>query len=119
MWGSSKNKSSLSWNHITEITQLNELEKLSFEKPILIFKHSTRCSISSMAKNRLELYWDQAAGIEPWYLDLLAYRAISDEIAKRTGVVHQSPQILLLKNGTCVFHASHNEIDFNQIKKLV
>ena len=92
MWGSSKNKSSLSWNHITEITQLNELEKLSFEKPILIFKHSTRCSISSMAKNRLELYWDQAAGIEPWYLDLLAYRAISDEIAKRTG---ENPKTLI------------------------
>ncbi|MBK8927594.1 MAG: bacillithiol system redox-active protein YtxJ [Crocinitomicaceae bacterium] len=119
MWGSSKNKTIVNWNHLTEMSQLADLENISGEKPVLIFKHSTRCSISSMAKNRLELYWDQTIGIEPWYLDLLNYRNISDEIANRYGVVHQSPQILLIKNGACTYHASHNEIDFNHIKKLI
>ena len=72
-----------------------------------------------MAKNRLELYWDNEAGIEPYYLDLLSHRDISDELALKYKVKHESPQIFLIKNGACIYHASHNEIDFNQIKKLV
>jgi bacillithiol system protein YtxJ len=119
IFSSSKSKSQLVWNDFSDVKQLADLMELSHQKPVLIFKHSTRCSISGMSKNRLELYWETAAGIEPYYLDLLNHRNISDEIAKRFNVRHESPQVLLLKNGACIFNASHNEIDFNKLKTWV
>ena len=118
-FSSTKNKSQLIWNDLSEISQLNELIELSKQNPVLILKHSTRCSISGMAKNRLELYWETSVGIAPYYLDILNHRNISDELAKKFNVKHESPQILLLKNGTCIFNTSHNEIDFNKLKTLV
>ena len=118
-FSSSKNKSQLVWNLLSEISQLNDLVELSNQQPVLILKHSTRCSISSMSKNRLELYWETSVGIAPYYLDILNHRNISDELARNFNVKHESPQILLLKNGVCIFSASHNEIDFNKLKTLV
>lgn len=109
----------LVWNKLESLSQLDEIEQESVDIPVLILKHSTRCSISAMAKNRLELYWDPEVRIKPYYLDLLSYRTISDEIATRYKVVHQSPQVLLFKNGHCFFDASHNEIDYNKIKSLL
>lgn len=118
-FSSTKNKSQLVWNNLSEMGQLNELIELSKQNPILILKHSTRCSHSAMAKNRLELYWETSVGIAPYYLDILNHRNISDELAKNFNVRHESPQILLLKNGECIFHTSHNGIDFNKLKTLV
>jgi len=118
-FSSSKNKSQLIWNDLSEVSQLNELIELSHTTPVLILKHSTRCSISGMAKNRLELYWETSVGIAPYYLDILNHRNVSDELAKKFNIRHESPQILLLKNGASIFHASHNEIDFNKLKTLV
>jgi len=118
-FSSSKSKSTLNWNSLTTLDQLNDLLISSNEKPVLLFKHSTRCSISDMVKNRLELYWDDTIGVQPVYLDLLAYRNISDEIASRFNVTHQSPQVLLIKNGDCIYHASHNEIDLTKIKQIL
>lgn len=115
-FGFTKDETALIWNHLSSVDQLTELEKESFEKPILILKHSTRCSISAMAKNRLELYWDKTVSLKPYYLDLLALRDLSNEIADRYKIRHESPQIILLKNGQCIFDASHNEIDYNKIK---
>lgn len=112
----SKNKNSVPWADLSAVSQLDEIEKESFNLPVIILKHSTRCSISSMAKNRLELYWDPAIDIKPYYLDLLNHRDISDEIARRYGVKHESPQVLLFRNGTCIYHESHNGIDYNQLK---
>ncbi len=119
MFGFKKDTSALQWNDLNSILQLSELEKESFNVPIVILKHSTRCSISGMAKNRLELYWDKTVSLKPYYLDLLSHRDVSDEIAKRYHVMHQSPQIVLLKNGQPIFNASHNEIDYNKIKSLL
>lgn len=115
-FGFSKNKSALVWNDLNTLSQLAELEKESATTPVLILKHSTRCSISAMAKNRLELYWDAEIPLKAYYLDLLAHRDISNEIAARYHVAHQSPQIIVLKNGQRIFDASHNEIDYNQLK---
>lgn len=114
-----KNESALVWNQLNHLDMLNEINTMSENQAVLILKHSTRCAISSMAKNRLELYWDNAVPILPYYLDLLKYREISNALAINYNVMHQSPQILLLKNGVCIYHASHNEIDFNKIKTLV
>jgi len=118
-FSSSKNKSQLVWNNLFATEQLDEINLLSETNPVLIFKHSTRCSISGMAKNRLELYWDTAVGITPFYLDILSLRNLSNEVASRYHVVHQSPQVLLITNGVCSYHASHNEIDFNTLKTLL
>lgn len=115
--GFSKSKSTLVWNNLSSIDQLTDLENVSMEIPVLILKHSTRCSISDMAKNRLELYWDHEVPLKPYYLDLLAHREVSNEIAARYHVPHQSPQILVLKNGQTIYSASHNEIDYTTLKR--
>lgn len=89
--------------------QLEELKEASFLEPVLFFKHSTRCSISVMALNRFEREWGDYT-LKAYLLDLLSYREVSNAIADVFEVEHQSPQILLIKNGNCVFHQSHNAI---------
>lgn len=78
----------------------------------MIFKHSTRCAISSMALSRLTAAAEdlQAAGIQLLLLDLLAHQDISQQIAERWDIPHQSPQVLLIQDGRCIYDASHSEI---------
>ena len=96
----------------TDLGQLNEIIDLSHEKPVLIFKHSTRCSISRMALSKTERNWNFTdAQVQPYYLDLLQHRIISNKIAEQFNVEHQSPQLLLIKDGKCVFSSTHNDID--------
>ncbi|NOQ70955.1 MAG: bacillithiol system redox-active protein YtxJ [Crocinitomix sp.] len=115
----SEDNASVKWLRVKESEDLDQLiKKESFEKPVLLFKHSTRCSISSMALNRLENYWDiDEETLQPVYIDLIAYRELSNKIAADLGVAHQSPQILLVKNGKCTYQASHNQIDIADIKQ--
>ena len=104
----------MNWIPLTDSTQLDEIIKKSYDKPIAIFKHSTRCSVSSMSKRMLERDWNIGADEVPvYFLDLLSYRAISAEIAHRFSVTHQSPQLILIKDGKAVYHASHEEIAFD------
>ena len=115
-FGNKEQKSSLlRWEPIVAMSDLDKIVELSHHTSVLIFKHSTRCSISSMALNRLEREWEET-NVIPYYLDLLNYREISNEIAFRFGVTHQSPQVLLLEEGKCVFDASHSAISFEQLK---
>lgn len=101
----------MNWTDLTEVAQIEEIVAQSAQQPILIFKHSTSCSISSMAKSRLERQWNfEAEAIKPYYLDLIANRAVSNAVAEHFGVTHQSPQVLLVKEGACVYNASHNSI---------
>ena len=86
----------MNWNQLISMDQLSELKKKSTEKPQLIFKHSTRCSISIMALNRFER-GEGASNVDFYLLDLLSFRNISNEIADQFNVHHQSPQILLKK----------------------
>ena len=108
--------SNVPWKEMTTEAQISEILELSHEKPQLIFKHSTRCSISSMAKDRLEREWN-LENVEPWYLDLIAYRNISNAIASELGVHHESPQAILLKDGIVVHDSSHNSISVSEIEK--
>ena len=104
----------MNWIEITDELQLNEVKDLSNTKPQLIFKHSTRCSISSMAKSRLEK--KTASGeIDFYYLDLIKHRNISQKIAEEFDVSHESPQVLLIKNGKCVYDESHSGITMDEI----
>jgi len=84
----------------------------SFLSPVVVFKHSTRCGISAMVKRQFEREWNYKEDeIRPFLLDLLQHRALSNHIALETGVYHESPQLLLLRNGKVIHNASHNSID--------
>ena len=110
----------MNWNSLTSAYELNQIIERSHQVPCLIFKHSTRCSISFMAKHRLEEKWDfDATKLEPYYLDLFSYRNVSNEVAERFQVFHESPQILLIKDGECVHDASHLDISVEEIKEVL
>ena len=104
----------MNWIEITNELQLEEVKSLSKTKPQLIFKHSTRCSISSMAKHRLEKVATPGE-IDFYYLDLIKNRNISQKIAEEFDVSHESPQVLLIKNGKCVYDESHSGITMDEI----
>ena len=105
------------WNNLESLDQLEEIKSISSKHPVLLFKHSTRCSISAMALNRLERKWSETK-MHPYFLDLIAHRDISNSIATDFGIQHESPQALLIKNGTVVFHTSHMGIDFDELDSV-
>ncbi|MEA5257537.1 bacillithiol system redox-active protein YtxJ [Arcicella aquatica] len=111
----------MNWNQLTDLSQLEVIKEESKQQPILILKHSTTCSISSTALNRLERNWKQESvgELKPYYLDLLKYRPISSAIASTFGVEHQSPQVLIIQNGECIYDASHFEISFAELAETV
>lgn len=105
------NTSEINWISLSSIEQLEEIESFSIENTVLVFKHSTRCGISSMVKRQFEKSLDEdTRQMKLYYLDLISYREISNEIASRFNIRHQSPQLLLLKNGKVIDHASHHSI---------
>lgn len=110
----------INWNELNDIQQLATIKEESAEKSVLIFKHSTRCSISSMAKNRLERAWNiDESKIKTYYLDLIAHRNISNAIVTEFGVEHQSPQVIVIDKGESVYDASHNLISAGSIESVV
>ena len=113
------NASKINWIELTHLGQLNEIMDLSHEQPVAIFKHSTRCSISRMALKQFENEFDLEGSITPYFLDLLNHRDISNEIASRFEVYHQSPQLILIKEGKAVYDASHSDIDALELKGRV
>ena len=99
------------WKPITSIAELDALSEASQSETVLIFKHSTRCGISKMVLRQFEKALNVAdEKVTVYYLDLLNYRELSNEIAAKFQVFHQSPQLLVLKNGVVVGHASHYSI---------
>ncbi len=104
------------WTELYSVQQLEQL--LASDDKVLIFKHSTRCSISSMVLNRFERDFEQNSKIIPVFLDLIKHREISNLIADKMNVYHQSPQVILIEKNTVLHHASHNEIDALNLNKL-
>ena len=104
----------MNWISLIDEQQLEQIKEQSKQQPVVIFKHSTRCSISSMAKNRLERE-KPADNVTFYYLDLIRYREISNKIAEEFHVHHESPQVLLIKNGECAYEESHNGINMADI----
>lgn len=106
------------WIPLTSSKQLEDVLKQSQEKPVVIFKHSTRCGISRMVlrqfEKQLTIELNQA---KFYFLDLLTYREISNEIATNFQVNHQSPQLIIIKSGTVVYQCSHYEIDATDLTK--
>lgn len=104
----------MKWNILTTEEELDYLLKKSNTKPQLIFKHSTRCSVSSVVRKRLESA-EAPEHIDFHFLDLLAHRSLSNKIAEGLKVYHESPQVLLLQNGECIYDESHMAIRMNDI----
>ncbi|MEJ7770000.1 MAG: bacillithiol system redox-active protein YtxJ [Chitinophagaceae bacterium] len=104
----------MNWINITSSEQLEEIKEKSQTVPQVIFKHSTRCSISNMAKNRLERS-EQPLNIDFYYLDLIKYRNLSSKLAEDFDVWHESPQILVIKNQRCIYDESHSAISMEDI----
>ena len=101
------NISNLDWNLLSDLTQLDTIAKDSNTKTQVIFKHSTRCGISSGVLRKFEKQFGASNSIVLHFLDLLRYRDISNEIASRFDVAHQSPQLLVIKNGVVAKYDSH------------
>ena len=102
----------MNWIPLSSEEQLKVIIEKSATIPQVIFKHSTRCSTSSMVLHRLERS-DAPENMDFYFLDLLRYRDISNRIADNFQVYHQSPQILLIKNGECIYDESHMAIQIN------
>jgi bacillithiol system protein YtxJ len=104
------------WKHLEQVALLDAITEQSFSKPQVLFKHSTRCSISIMAMNRLlrleDAFYQQA---DFYYLDLIAHRDVSAAIAERYHVHHESPQVIILKQGDATYDASHMEISVAEL----
>ena len=113
-----KEEKVLPWIPLNELQQLDHIEKKSNSKTQVIFKYSTRCGISRMVMNQfIEAYDLTEKDIDLYYLDLLSYRQVSDEVAYKFQVIHESPQILVIKNGVTVTNASHggvNDVDLGR-----
>ncbi|MGB1242997.1 MAG: bacillithiol system redox-active protein YtxJ, partial [Chitinophagales bacterium] len=110
----------INWQILQNEDQLKEIINESNEKPVAIFKHSIRCSISSMAKRRLERNWDIAEDtLTIYYLDLITFRSVSNKIVDVFEVQHESPQIILIKNGEVIFHTSHSDISVEGLKEEI
>ncbi|MEO6039054.1 MAG: bacillithiol system redox-active protein YtxJ [Saprospiraceae bacterium] len=110
----------LPWIPLTTVEEIERLKDRSFTVPCLILKHSTSCNISAIAQYRLNDDWDFAGTtLEPYYLDLLRFRPVSRYIADAFEVYHESPQILLIINGECVYDASHLDISVAELKEAL
>jgi len=107
----------MKWLELSNLADLEKANELSKTQKVLLFKHSTRCSISAMALNRLEGKWkDTDSGhLVPFYLDLLNHRDISSQIASMYSVPHESPQALIIHHGECIYSATHSGIRYEDL----
>lgn len=113
-------RQSIKWISLTEISQLDHIINLSNTKPVLIFKHSTRCGISRFALNSFERGYDiHEDNLAPYFLDLISYRQISKTIAVKLNVYHESPQAIIISKGNVIYSASHGDISVEDIKKAI
>jgi bacillithiol system protein YtxJ len=104
---------------LDKMEQFDEIDEISQTKPVVLFKHSTRCSISRMALKQFDAEFNYPEEKIEWYLlDLLNHRDLSNEIASRYNVVHQSPQIVVIRNGKAVFNESHDSIAAEDLKQF-
>jgi bacillithiol system protein YtxJ len=108
----------MNWTSLESADQINSIKQQDGYS--LIFKHSTRCSISMMVKKRFELDWDKLPGSLPLYfLDLIKNRELSNKVASDFQVYHESPQLLLIKNGECVLDLSHGQVSVDEALSVI
>ena len=108
----------MNWIDLKDEGDLNELIEKSQKKPQVIFKHSSRCGISAMAKSRLERSI-APSNADFYFLDLITYRNLSNKVSSAFNVYHESPQILIIKNGECIYDESHSSITMTEIEEQI
>jgi bacillithiol system protein YtxJ len=113
-------KKELPWNALTTLNELDDIKDKSSTKTQLIFKHSTRCGISRMVMNQFERdYSFSENDFDLYYLDLISYRDVSNEIASQFNVFHESPQLLVIKNGIVAANNSHGAINDMDLSRFI
>jgi len=116
---SESSKEDMKYFELDKMEQFDKIDEISKTKPVVLFKHSTRCSISRMALKQFDAEFNYPEEKIDWYLlDLLNHRDLSNEIASRYNVVHQSPQIVVIRNGKAVFNESHDSISAEDLKQF-
>src|SRR5690606_1441056 len=116
----SKEIKKVPWKEITDLETLDTLTQESYKKPVAILKHSISCGISRMVLRNFEQEYDlKEEDYNLYFLDLLRYREISNKIASRFNVPHQSPQFIILKEGKVVYDASHSEVKAESLKPFL
>jgi len=117
----SEEKAATPWIELNSMAQLDEMEERSEERTVAILKHSTTCGISRMVLKMFESDYDldENEPIDLYFLDLRAHRDISNAIAEKFRVRHESPQLIVLKNREVVHHSSHQGISASKLKELV
>ena len=110
----------LSWTPLISVEEINTIREISKIQPILIFKHSTSCGISRMVMKQFEsLFNEENKHLKVYYLDLLNFREVSSKLSEVFQVIHQSPQLLVIKNGISVYDKSHYEITGVNLSKYI
>ncbi len=118
--GNKVGKVSVPWIQLDTIEMLEQIEEESFNQPVAILKHSTSCGISRMVLRQFEKEYDHNEGrVKLYFLDLLNHRDISNKIASKFNVPHESPQFIIVKVGKAVYDASHSEINAGSLNKFV
>jgi len=116
---SESSKEDVKYFQFDKMEQFDEIDEISKTKPVVLFKHSTRCSISRMALKQFDAEFNYPEEKIDWYLlDLINHRDLSNEIASRYNIVHQSPQIVVIRNGKAVFNESHDSISAEDLKQF-
>lgn len=115
-----KEEKVLPWIPLNDLQQLNYIENKSSTKPQVIFKHSTRCGISRMVmKQFVDAYNFTEKNLDLYYLDILNHRDVSNEVGYKFQVIHESPQLIVVKNGVVVAHASHGAINSIDLARFI
>lgn len=111
----------MKWNELKALEQVQQIETESADVQVLIFKHSYRCNISRASLDRLERNWNEVEmkTVKPYFLDLLTYREISNRLAEKFVVEHESPQVLVIRNGSSILDLSHFQINYDQIRETI
>lgn len=100
------------FNKLDTLQKLEAAIKESRVRPVLLFKHSTTCGISSGVIREVT-----AVDADINLVVVQTARDVSNEIARRTGVRHESPQAIIIRNGEAVYHASHYDITRQDIEQ--
>ena len=111
----------MEWIELKEESQLDKIVEESKTNPVVIFKHSIRCSISAAAHGRIERDWnkEKMKAIKFYYLDIINNRSISNKIAEVLNVPHESPQVFIIEDGKCKYTAAHMSISYKALKELL
>ena len=107
----------MTWIPLTDENELRTVKEQSYKTPVMIFKHSTSCSTSAVSLDRLQGKWkeDEVGTLKAYFLDLLRYRSVSNEVATLFGITNQSPQLLLIKDGIVTYQESHFGINYAEL----